>query len=62
MTNAYTSSPPYPYLRMEGVYICADSRPFMAETKRVALAISTDSNQPTGAVIGKDGKIIGSSA
>jgi deoxycytidylate deaminase len=53
----------YPYLP-EGrafKYISV-SDPFMAETKRITLEQSTDINHPTGAVIVKDGKILGSGA
>lgn len=53
----------YPYLPegREFKYVPI-SNPFMAETKRVTLAQSTDANHPTGAVIVKDGKILGSAA
>lgn len=50
----------YPYLP-EGrsfVYVPVTD-PFMAETRRVTFERSTDSMQPTGAVIVKDGKVIG---
>jgi deoxycytidylate deaminase len=50
----------YPYLP-EGrffVYVPITDR-LMAETKRLALIHSTDSKQPTGALIVKEGKILG---
>lgn len=51
---------PYPYLP-EGrqfKYVSI-SDPYMAETKRITIEQSTDINHPTGAVIVKDGKILG---
>jgi deoxycytidylate deaminase len=53
----------YPYLpegRTFRYVSLADN--FMAETKRVALEHSTDGKQPTGAVIVRNGAIIGSGA
>ncbi|MDD5165147.1 MAG: deaminase [Candidatus Pacebacteria bacterium] len=50
----------YPYLP-EGrkfIYVPIEN-PFMAETKKITFQYSTDSKQPTGAVIVKDGKILG---
>ncbi len=51
---------PYPYLPEGRKFIYVPvSNPFMAETKRYTLEFSTDSKQPTGATVVKDGKIIG---
>ncbi len=52
--------PNYPYIP-EGrqfIYVPIENS-FMVETKRIAFLYSTDSKQPTGAVIVKDGKILG---
>lgn len=53
----------YPYLPegREFKYVPI-SDTFMTETKKVALESSTDSKQPTGAIIVKAGKIIGCGA
>ena len=53
----------YPYLPegREFKYVSIQD-PFMAETKRITLEYSTDHNHPTGAVIVKDGKILGYAA
>jgi deoxycytidylate deaminase len=50
----------YPYLPEGRKFIYVPiTDPFMAETKRSALELSTDSKQPTGAVIVKEGKVLG---
>ncbi len=60
---AYQSSKPYPYLPegKEIKYVAADN-PYMLEAKHVCRELSTESVHPTGAVIVKDGKIIGRGA
>lgn len=50
----------YPYLPEGRSFIYVPvTDPFMAETKRITLELSTDSKQPTGAIIVKKGKVIG---
>lgn len=50
----------YPYLPEGRKFIYVPiTDPFMAETKKVTLELSTDQQHPTGAVIVKDGKILG---
>lgn len=59
----YVASKPYPYLP-EGktlLYV-SDDNPFMMEAKRVRNEYSSDKNHSTGAVIVKDGQIIGRGA
>jgi deoxycytidylate deaminase len=51
---------PYPYLpEGKSIRYVPISDPYMAEAKRVCLEHSTDHNHPTGAVVVKDGHIIG---
>lgn len=53
----------YPYLPEGRTFMYVPiTNPFMAETKRVTLAESTDRQHPTGAVIVKDGKILGAAS
>lgn len=60
MTSTYTSPTAYPYLPEGRKFLYVPvTDPFMAETKRVTLAYSNVTRQPTGAIIVKDGKIIG---
>lgn len=58
-----TEKPKYPYLP-EGreILFAPEENIFMQEAKRAARELSTDSLQPTGAVIVKDGEIIGRGA
>jgi deoxycytidylate deaminase len=53
----------YPYLP-EGreIKYVSISVPYMLQTKTFALENSTDSKQPTGAIVVKDGKVIGRGA
>ncbi len=53
----------YPYLpKGRAILYVPQSDPFMQEAARVRNTISTDHKHPTGAVVVKDGKIIGQGA
>lgn len=53
----------YPYLPEKGtIEYVPDSDPFMAEAKKIRDTLSTDQLNPTGAVVVKDGIIIGRAA
>jgi hypothetical protein len=53
----------YPYLPAgRSILYVPITNPFMAEAKRVCMKYSTDHNHPTGAVVVKDGMVIGRGA